>query len=378
MRHITLDEKDMDILIALNKLGGSASAPEVSEFLLESNGQKIPARTVRYRISVLQERGILLPPYLETHERRLGLGEGILVLQESRGRSGHLEELINEIPIFYWHVPTHGKHDGYLVHIVHDLSMPGMIDRLAETLLESGFIDAYSFFDMADYESKSVDFSHYDPEEGWSWNWERWYKKIESHLERNPESPVKVKVSKEIMDCDYIDIQVLKLLKMDPSRSVRDVASEVGVSTAQVRDRIQRMRESGVIRGQKRAYGLADDLLWISCFFEIDGPVGGVLTSFSQLPFPGGILMENPKKYCVRFGFSTTDLKQFLEGFKRLRPYMRSYFFQFHLPDRSETTYYDVFDLFDQAKNQWSIPIDDYVSLIGQRGRSKKAVKMYE
>jgi DNA-binding Lrp family transcriptional regulator len=378
LRHSTLDEKDLDILRALHKLGGSASAPEVSEYLFKSNGQRIPARTIRYRISVLQERGTLLPPHLETHERRLGLAEGILVLQESRGKSAQLEELINNIPIFFSCVPTHGKHDGYLVHTVHDLSSPGMIDTIAQSLLDSGFIDAYNFFDIADYESKSVDFSYYDPEEGWSWNWERWYKKIQSNLERDPEPPIKLGDTKEIMECDQTDIQVFKLLKMGPSRSIRDLAAEIGVSAAQVRDRIQRMRESGVIRGRKRAYGLAEDLLWFSCFFEIDGPVGGVLTSFNELPFPGGILMEDQKKYCVRFGFSTTDLKQFLEGFRRLRPHLRSYSFQFHLPDRSESDNVDVFRFFDETNNRWSMPVDDYVSLIRHRGRSKSAVKMFE
>ena len=58
---------DQRILTALEKLGGNASAQELSEYIARSTKNKdgtpkhIPARTIRYRLSTLIERGILLP-----------------------------------------------------------------------------------------------------------------------------------------------------------------------------------------------------------------------------------------------------------------------------------------------------------------------------
>ncbi|MFX0108117.1 MAG: winged helix-turn-helix transcriptional regulator [Candidatus Hodarchaeota archaeon] len=353
-----LDEKDLSILAAMDKMGGNASAQEIGEEL------GIPPRTVRYRISVMTERGLLLPSFLETHERRVGLGEKILVVQENAGKGEILEKLIREIPIFYWYVPTHGKQDGYLIHTVYDMNNEAGLEKVIRKLEECNIIRGHQLFDIVDYDSKRVDFSQYEPSGEWTWDWDAWIRKLPDSLKGKGEIPHSMNEDSSIIDCDASDISILRLLKVDPETSMAAMASISGISVAKAREKVQRLRDEGAIRGYRRAYGFIGDLLWLSCFFNIESNVGNILSSLYELPFPGVFLMENHCRYCFRTGFTTTDLKRFMEGFRILRPHLESYSFQFHLPDRVESRYSGVFDLFDKNHNRWKIPVEDYLRIV--------------
>ena len=124
-----MDSKDLHILAALDSLGGNASAQEISDLIektvkVDDEPLTIPARTIRYRVSMMMERGVLLPSFMQTQERIIGLGDKVLIVQEHGGISEELEKVIQDIPIFYWHVPTHGRYDGYLIHSVYDTRDP--------------------------------------------------------------------------------------------------------------------------------------------------------------------------------------------------------------------------------------------------------------
>ena len=324
---------------------------------------RIPARTIRYRLSTLIERGALLPSVLQTDERKIGLGEGILILQEGPAMSRVLEDLIQKIPIFYWYVPTHGRHDGFLIHTVFEVTQPEMITKIAESMKKKGLISDYSFFEIVDNESKKIDFTKYQPPE-WICDWEDWKKNIEKNLREAPDSPFNLSKQHEMIECDWRDIWILRVLKNDPDSAMRSLASITAIPVQQVRERVQRLRDSKVIKGYSRAYGFAGDLLWFSCFMKIKENVGGILKSIHELPFPGVVLMADDDHYCVRFALSTSNLKQFLDGFRLIRPNLNEYFFQFHLPDRIETKYEEIFDLFDREEGRWNIPVQDYVKIV--------------
>ncbi len=359
----------MRILTALDCLGGNASAQQISDYIHdnlrgEEEDRPIPARTVRYRISTLMERGILLPSFLKTDERKIGLGEGILLLQEVPSKSNLLQDLLLNIPIFYWHVPTHGKFDGYLVHTVFDLSKPDMILKLAVALQKKGYVADYTFFDIVDNDAKRIDFTQYNSEGDWSCDWKEWQNQILKNMSTSIKSPFELTQHHEVIQHDHKDVMILRVLKNDPDSSTSSLSSITGISAQHVRDRIQRLRKKKVIKGYTRGYGFAGDLLWFSCFIEVEKYAGGILKSIYDLPFPGVVLMESNTRYCIRFGLATSDLKQFLDGFKQIRPFLKSYFFQFHLADRIDTKYGQVFDLYDRESDSWNIPVDDYLNLI--------------
>ncbi len=51
------------------------------------------------------------------------------------------------------------------------------------------------------------------------------------------------------MKVDKLDLKILKLLSKNCKRSFRSIAKELGVSTATVISRIERMRKEGIIKG---------------------------------------------------------------------------------------------------------------------------------
>jgi len=365
-----LDEKDLKILTALDGLGGNASAQQISDYIhnvMEKKKEEkpIPARTIRYNISTLIERGVLLPPILQTDERKIGLGEGILILHERPTMSRVLEKLIQKIPIFYWYVPTHGRYDGFLIHTVFDITQPEMIAKIAESMKKTGLINDFSFFEIVDNESKKIDFTKFNRESNsWLCDWQVWKKNIEKNLKEAPDSPFNLSKQHEMIECDWRDILILRVLKNDPDAAMRSLVSITAIPVQQVRERVQRLRDSKVIKGYSRAYGFAGDLLWFSCFMKIKENVGGILKSIHELPFPGVVLMADDDHYCVRFALSTSNLKQFLDGFRLIRPNLNEYFFQFHLPDRIETKYEKIFDLFDREEGRWNIPVQDYIKIV--------------
>lgn len=73
---------------------------------------------------------------------------------------------------------------------------------------------------------------------------------------------------------DVRNVQILALLQEDPRRSVSELARRVGMSAPAIRERIQRMEETGVIRG---------------CRLEIDpAALGYPIAAFIRVrPMPG-------------------------------------------------------------------------------------------
>ncbi len=361
---------DQKILAALEKLGGNASAQELSDYIKnhekdkDGNPKRIPARTIRYRLSTLMERGILLPSFLETDERKIGLGEGILVLEEKPECTEALERIIREIPIFHWYVPTNGKFDGYLVHTAYDVTQPSMVEEISKKLKKHGLITDSLFFDIANHYTKTIDFSLYRPSRGWSCKWDEWRRQIQANIEKNIESPIEIKGSNEMIEYDSKDILILRVLREDPDATMTSLASITRLPVSTVRDRIHRLRKMGVIKGYARAYGFAGDFLWFTCFIEPKKKMGGIIQSIIDLPFPGIILVENPESFCIRLGLNATDLKQFMDGFRLFRPHLKSYAFQFHLPDKVESKYKEIFNLYDSQEEKWNIPLDEYLQTI--------------
>ncbi|HEX4571150.1 MAG TPA: Lrp/AsnC family transcriptional regulator [Dongiaceae bacterium] len=81
---------------------------------------------------------------------------------------------------------------------------------------------------------------------------------------------------------DARNVKLLRLLRDDPRRSVSEMARRIGMSAPAVRERIQRLEESGIIRGYRleldaRALGYP-----ISAFLRVR-PMPGKLAKIGEL-----------------------------------------------------------------------------------------------
>src|ERR1700761_7306675 len=61
--------------------------------------------------------------------------------------------------------------------------------------------------------------------------------------------PNKLRTSDQNFDLDRIDIGILRALQNDARLSVKEIAAQAGLAASSTHERIQRLRESGIIRG---------------------------------------------------------------------------------------------------------------------------------
>lgn len=345
----SLDYKDVKIVSAVDKLG-EFSAKELSRSL------NIPSRTVRYRLAKLRERGLLQPRHALIHERKLGLGESIFVMQEESGKSASLLERLESTPYFYWCSPTYGKYDGYLVHSAFSLTASRADSETVRQMLDSHLISDYYVFDAVDYELKSMDFAYFDPEKGWMWDWDKWESEIEKCVRGDLAIRLNLEENPRLVDFDSKDICILRQMQFDSDATLKRLASVSGLSESQVSKRIRRLQEVGVIKGYKSVFNPTpdDDLLSFYCFLEMKEPAEHVLSCFYILPFSLDILMESRNKFCFRLRLPAGQFNGFLKGFDSLKPHLSSYFFQI-VRYSSSSKAEQVYDLFSFDSNRWEL-----------------------
>ncbi|MHA1926919.1 MAG: winged helix-turn-helix transcriptional regulator [Candidatus Thorarchaeota archaeon] len=159
-----IDKTDVKILKALMGHRKKVSTRVLSEEL------GIKDRTVRYRLKNLKKKGLLCPPKLQTYERKLGLGENLLLLQSNPAKEEQLIKLLDETDFFYYYGPTYGKYDGFMVYAMYPLVTPRMVPQLAEEMMERELIKDYFLMDMVDYTRKPAELEPLLPDSDWTWD----------------------------------------------------------------------------------------------------------------------------------------------------------------------------------------------------------------
>ena len=174
------DNIDLQIIRTIdeqfNKLNYSPSTKQISE-LLENEGvlnQKIPPRTIRYRISKLEEKGILQKKIPITHERKLGIGESFFIIEENIKQREKFYDIINKNAAIDWFLPTYGKYNGYYIHSIYSLDSKFQPHKIIRLLQEKGIIKDYFVFNLVDYKAHSWNYDYFDENGNWSWEWRIW------------------------------------------------------------------------------------------------------------------------------------------------------------------------------------------------------------
>ncbi len=344
----------MDIIGALDKLGPKISTEEVSEIV------DIPARTVRYRIKKLRENGVLCPTQVMALERRMGLGESVFLVDAKSDGYQYLPDIFYAIDTIYHYSSTYGKFNGYLAYSLYSLSTPRIVRRILEECQKTNLITDFFILDVTDYDVKRADYTKYDPDIGWNWDWDKWGTQIEKNIRSKRKFQPPLNNIQTIVDFDFQDISILKLMFDDGEITQKKLADLLCLSEAQVNKRIRSLEKKGIIKGYRSAVCDSEEFLPLFCFFEIKSSGGPVISSIYELPFPATIIMESRTRYAMSMSLSARDVKGFLKGFDILRPYLSSFFLQtIHDSKRSMDSH--PYDLFDEESNGWKTPGDEYL-----------------
>jgi DNA-binding Lrp family transcriptional regulator len=317
-----LDRKDLDILSALGKLGGKVSAEEMSTLL------GIPARTVRYRLQRLRETGQLSFLYAMTHEWKMGLGDGSLVLEATPKGRKLLPDILPRFTWFYYLGSTYGRYNGFLAHVAYALSDPTSVPRTLDLLKEYDLISDHYFLDVIDYESVRGDFTFFDPVYGWNWDWRNWVKSSESCIAQGKGDLASLETNPQPIDHDPIDVHILSLLKTRGKTTFKQLGEEVGLSESQVHRRVQRLEELNIIKGYRWVMPKIEQAQFLYIYFEAKESPECIVSCIHNLPFPKEIMMQSREKYVTRLWISGTEMWDVLRGLDCLTKHMTSFFVQ--------------------------------------------------
>ncbi len=355
IRKKSLDTLDLQILSALNQLGGKASAELLSQILNH------PARTIRYRLSKLKEAGYLKFLYAMTHDRKLGLGDALLTLDLSPGVS-NLDSLFHDIPLFYLYGSTIGQHNGHLAHFTYPLKEDNLPERICKSLLERGLIKDYSVHDTIDIIFSPGQIEHLDIRSGWQWDWQEWAAECKKTTQAAPTDPsfdfdvVRAKF-------DARDIAILSHLKVDAAMTLKELGVKVGLSQTQVNKRIKRMEHDGIIKGYRWTTEHYEEPLHLYLYLTVDDSTDPLLSCLYNLPFPKEMIAANQTDYVIRLLLYPSSLTSFLCGFDLIRGHLKSYRTQlvYHLQSIQMGR---LFSSFDSEQDDWVVDVGQYLQLI--------------
>ncbi len=356
---IPLDKTDVDILSALQDARKKLTTTHLSEQL------KLPERTIRYRLKRLRDKGLLKPPKIQTYERKLGLGERLLLLQSVPEMEDKLIQVLELKSLFYFYGRTYGKYDGFVAHTMYPLVAPQIVLQLAEDMRSLGLIQDFYIFDLVDYCSKGVDVKPVLQDSPWTWD--VWTKETKKILKKGCDFDLGLEQFPKVVNFDLKDIQIMKQIVENPKSTLKEVAKslEQDTSLTQVHKRMKRLQEKGIIRGVKSTFSPYNETIGISCFFKSSEHAKEILCGFHELPFNVTFTLENPTHYDVWVTLPPSQSNEFLQRINIFREYTEEFFVQVILRGKG-LSYGHILEAYNQETNSWEIPFADILAQVRQ------------
>ncbi|MFX1417512.1 MAG: winged helix-turn-helix transcriptional regulator [Promethearchaeota archaeon] len=351
--------KDLDIINELDKFGPQIPTTQISRNL------NIPARTIRYRLAKLKEKKLLIPSFVFMHERRLGLGEEILLLEENQKFQSKILQIINSFPTFYWHAHTYGKFNGLLVHSLFNLSKPNTNSIIISEMIKKDLIKEYQIFQMVDYHHKSMNYKKYLPRTGWAMKSDDWFKRIDNLDVISDILETKLNESFNLVDFDYKDILILQQLSIDGSITLQQLGNILNLSKTQIRKRILSLKRKNIIKVIKPIFSPIpkDQMLYLYCFVEVGNLKKEFVENICQIPFSFMFIFESDSKYCIRLNISRKDMVAFMNSFELLKEYIDSYFMQFIFENPTARNP-ELYEFYNRHTKTWEIDTNEIISKI--------------
>ncbi len=341
-----LDIKDLKIIRALDRYGPETTTKDLSKRL------KIPPRTLRYRLSRMREHKFLQPFRYSTRERRIGLGENIVVFDLSPSETPFPVEFFEKTPAVGWYAFTYGGMNGFLANIVYPLENPTLNVGVFEKLKDAGLISDYTILDLLSYPTKGWDFSKFGSTGRWRWDWQKWYDRIDSILKNGDSDFVFESIEQTQIPFDSKDVHLIRMLHENPNVTQKQMSLKLDLPISQVRRRFQRLQDSGVILGYKPIFTPFKDTLTLICIIESVSSVDQILTCMYELPYTLDIYVESSTRVGIRIRLSTTDIAGFFRGLDKIRHLADSLSIQI-LHNIVSFGSLRLYDLYCASENKW-------------------------
>ncbi|MFX1537215.1 MAG: hypothetical protein ACFFDI_23660, partial [Promethearchaeota archaeon] len=312
----------------------------------------IPARSIRFRLVKLREKGILHRRIAVTHERKLGLGEMVIYVEENPEKRKEFYKILNEQSVFSWHVPTTGRFNGYCLHTLYSLDSPDLPFIYLKLLKEKSIIKDYFSFITVDYQSPGWNFDFFNTEGEWTWDWRMWEEQIKKGVSPREQKKIVFDEKSERIDFDYMDIQILRALYAPELNTLKKMEKKLQLSESQIGRRIKSMEEKGIIRGYRTGFTPFKDLVTLSCFIKLKKNMEQVMYHLTQIPYPKSLAIESRDKVALGIPLPSKEVVGFLNGLYTLKPIIDSYFCQIWHTNPI-FNFQDAYGVYDKETNSW-------------------------
>jgi DNA-binding Lrp family transcriptional regulator len=347
---IDLDETDRKILKVIEEQGGNLPTAEFSKIL------NIPARTIRYRINKMKEKKFILEPMVQTYERKLGMGEKLLILQSYPDKEELLSKILDASSIFYYFAPTYGRYDGFVVYTMYPLVRPNIIRDLAEELKALDVIRDYFIFDLVDYKRQPIQISSFIGESRFSWD--KWSEDAEKVMKSGCKLKVELEEFPSQVPFDYEDVKIITHMVENPTSTLKEIADHSSLSLAQVHKRVKRLEDTGIIRENKKCLHPFEDSIMIYAIFRSREKAKNILCAFSKLPFQMTFSIENSIQYMVMLSLPSSEVTQFLQRVTFLKRHSEEFFVQVVLEGTSKG-FVHLLKAYNEENDSWELPDKD-------------------
>ncbi|MGY5874259.1 MAG: winged helix-turn-helix transcriptional regulator [Candidatus Thorarchaeota archaeon] len=354
-----IDDTDKDILIALQKSRIKISTRDLSEQL------GVPDRTVRYRLKKLKEKGLLKPTSMQTYERKLGLGEKLVLLQANPQKEDALVSILDGLDIFYYYASTYGRYDGFIVYTMYPLVAPQMIQQLIEEMKNRDLVRDYFIFDLVDYTRKGADVEPLLPESDWDWS--KWSNEVDNIFQEGCELDLGLEEFPKVETFDIKDIKMIKYMVENPSATLKEVSEKLDLSLTLVHKRVKRLEEIGVLRGIKDTFHPYEETSTIYLFIKSRDHAKKILCALHKLPFAFTVAMENRTHYELMLHLPPSEVNQFLQRTSLFRKFTEEFFIQFVVKSCGKG-YSHLLSAYNEKTKSWELPFGDIMSKIKELG----------
>ncbi|TFF83743.1 AsnC family transcriptional regulator [Candidatus Thorarchaeota archaeon] len=355
-RSKTLDDKDKAILNALARLGGKASAEDVSRI---AEGSLKP-RTVRYRIQRLKETGYLERMLAQTHETKIGLGDCYMLLQMAEGQQKMPPDVLPSFPMFYAYGVTFGRYNGVVVNASFATHAPDVITTVLDAFYEKELIEDHKVFEVTDYVSMPPDFENLGPRGDWAWDWRQWVQQAQDLVREGPVVHLDLDLDHSPVDFDHLDVKLISQLKIDAGSSLKELSESLGLSESQVATRQKRLDELGIIKGWRWILADTADQIETHLHFETESPFHPILLAIRRLPFPKDLFAETDRRFYVKIHVPSDHFSGFLRGIGRLRQYFLTHFIQ-TVTDIHGPPIDTVYGYYSKRTGRWEFDVEEFI-----------------
>jgi len=250
----------------------------------------ISTQSLKRRLDQLYSQKILLGVSSQISPFAVGLETIAIFAEVSPENWSIFEKVCDYHPYTRYRIRSFGAVNGIFALFSIPFHTTHILIDLLEKLKRRGNIQNYELeIPTSSFITSETDFSYYDVDKGWSFNWEKWEETLNEAGAVGLESPP----PSVLQRLNETDMRILRQLSINARRKNKEIAEVLGIEPYHLSRRWKALEKMNVIKSYRVLVG--NQLLQITshailrCKASNDG-VGRIAAAVKQLPFQSTLI----------------------------------------------------------------------------------------